>query len=202
VGYIVIANATASIKNVTQLAYGSAYGSQVDLAGVIKSGATAAVTIPCGGTNGEKIYNNLASLTLPQDAVDIGEARTSAYSSTDDKTAITKAIVEDINLLDGVVTVDAVTTKATAVRSGSTVKTSSYGSSIAGLKINGKGVTFSTKENQKINIAGVGTLYLRKAERTSVSIRVTAVQLVLSTDKLGLKKGTVINVASAKAGVQ
>ena len=33
VGYIVIANANASIKNVSHLAYGSAYGSQVDLAG-------------------------------------------------------------------------------------------------------------------------------------------------------------------------
>ena len=121
VGYIVIANSTASIKNVSQLAYGSAYGSQVDLAGVIKSGATAGVRIPCGGSNGKTITSSLATLTLPNTAVDLGEARTSAYSSPDHKTAITQAIVEDIHLLDDVVTIDTVTAKATAVRSGSTV---------------------------------------------------------------------------------
>jgi len=201
-GVIVVASAQSSIKTVTSMAYGNAYGTQVDVAGVLKSGATASVTLPCGGSGGTVRSSSVAGLLLPP-VLTAGAAETSAASfptATNNK-AVTLVTVAGVKVLNDVLTVDAVTSKAAADRRGSTLTTSTAGSSIVGLKINGKAYSGSLKENTLVNIAGVGTLTLNQVIKTSSGIEVRGLSLTLNTNVGATLKGTTVNVGVAKAGV-
>ena len=132
-----------------------------------------------------------------------GVASTTA-KSTDSATATnatTSATIADVNLLGGVVTADAVTAKASTTRKGTSLYRSSAGTSIANLEINGNPVTITIKPNTRINIAGVGTLYLRRSIWNSTGFEVYALQLVLSTAQGGLPAGAVVTAGYAQSGV-
>lgn len=202
VGTIVVGSANANLHTPThRRPYGSAYGSYVNLAGVVKSGQTASVVLPCGGTSKTRT-NTVASVHLGS-ALDVGAVHSSGVSSDTRKRTVARTTtrVAGANLLGDVVHVDAVTAKATTTRTGSTLTRSSAGTSIVGLRINGVRRSVSSAENQQIGIAGVGTLYLRRAVRSGTSLQVYAVQLKLNTAVSGLDAGTTLTLGSAKAGV-
>ncbi|SDS37695.1 hypothetical protein SAMN04488543_1615 [Friedmanniella luteola] len=203
VGTVVVGVSNASLHTTTHARpYGTAFGTQLDAAGIVGSGRTAAVHLPCGGTSGKSRTNGVASVHVPG-LLEVGAVK-STGRSTDTSTstvAATTAALARVDLLNGVVTLDSVDVTATATRKGKAVVTSSSGTEVAGLKINGRAVSVSGKENTKINIAGVGTLHLRRVVKSAISTTVYGAQLVLSTDKAGLKKGTTLTVGYAKAGV-
>jgi hypothetical protein len=182
--------------------YGSAFGTELDAAGLVGSGRTAAVYLPCGGTSGKTRTNAVASVDVPG-VLSAGAVRSTGKStdSSSATVAATTASLAEVELLGGVVELGAVDVAATATRKGRSVALSSAGTKVAGLKINGRTVSASTRENTRITIAGVGTLHLRRVVKTSVSTTVYGAQLVLDTPQLGLKKGTTLTVGSAKAGV-
>jgi hypothetical protein len=202
-GRIIIGSSTASLHDpVMNRAAGTAYGTQIDLAGIVKSGATAPVGLPCGGSNGVTRTNSTASVNVPG-VLSAGATATTARS-TDAPTGTTaefSATTAGVNLLNGVVKVDAITAKASATRSGSTLTSSSDGTQIAGLKINGTTVEVPAGENSTLQIAGVGTLTFRKVVKSTVGVDVFGLELKLSTDQLGLKAGTTIQVAAARPRV-
>lgn len=202
-GTIVIGSSTATLHNPTyNRAYGSAYGTQIDVGGVVKSGPTAAVNLPCGGTAGSTMVNNLVSVSVPG-VLSVGtlvDKGTSTDTSTQ-TAVVTQSTTGAVNVLDGVITADAITTKASAARTSSGLTLGSTGTQLVNLKINGKLVTATVEENTGIDIAGVGTLTLRKTVRNSSSIQVYALQLKLNTATAGLLSGTTITVGAAKAGV-
>jgi hypothetical protein len=203
VGTIVVGSASASLAApVHHRAYGSAYGTQLTVANTVTSGPTAAVSIPCGGSDGSTKTNNTASVNLGP-ALRVGATQTTA-KSTDTSTSTastTTATSGAVNLLGGIVTLDAVTAKASTTRKGATLTSSTSGTQVVGLKIRGVSRTVSTAENSSVNITGVGTLHLRRAVRTSTGVTVYAVQLVVNTAQLGLAAGTTLNVGVAQAGV-
>ena len=104
-------------------------------------------------------------------------------------------------MLGGVVTADAVTAKSSTTRKGTSVYRSSVGTSIADLRINGNPVTIAVNANTRINIAGVGTLYLRRSIWSDTGLQVYALQLELSTTQGGLPAGAVITAGAAQSGV-
>lgn len=203
VGKIVVGSASATMqKTVHAVPYGNAYGTQLDVASIVGSGKTASVNLPCGGSAGKTRTNSISSASIPG-VLKVGAVKStgkSTDSSSSTKAATTTSVAK-VSLLDGVVTLDAVNASATATRKKGKVEISSSGTKVAGLKINGKKVTVDIKENTEIDIAGVGTLYVRKVVKTKVSTTVVGVQLVLNTDTLGLKSGTTLTVGYAKAGV-
>ena len=198
---VAAANATQNAPT-NYLAYGSAYGTRMDAAGVVQSGATAAVGLPCGGSSGTTRTNNLAGTNLAP-ALRTGALTTTAASTegTGRTTAATTAKVSGVNLLNGLVTADAITTKATATRTSAGLTSSATGTTITGLRINGVRRTVSSAENSTIKIAGVGTLTLRGTSRTTTGVTVTGLQLSLDTQRLGLPAGTLVRAAVANAGV-
>lgn len=202
-GVVVVGYSNANLHSPThRLPYGSAYGTKVDVGGVLKSGATASVVLPCGGSSTTKT-NNVASAALGS-ALHVSAVRSTA-KSTDSSTktvAATTNKVAGIDLLGGVVHIDAVEAKATTTRTGSKISSrSSAGTSVVGLSINGVSRKVSTRENTHIDIAGVGTLYLHRAIRTSTGVQVYAVQLRLGSAQAGLGAGAVLTVGAARAGV-
>lgn len=202
-GTIVVGSASASLaRPVNFQAYGSAYGTQVNVGSTVTSGPTAAVGLPCGGSNGATRTNNTAAVNLGP-VLKVGATQTTA-KSTDTATntvSTTTATTGAVNLLGGIVTLDAVTAKASTTRKGATVTSSTSGTQVVGLKIRGVSRTVSSAENSSVDIAGVGTLHLRRAVRTSTGVTVYAAQLTLSTAQLGLAAGTTLNVGVAQAGV-
>jgi hypothetical protein len=205
-GQLIISRASSSLHSPTHnRAFGEAYGTRVQVGGLLSSGPTAArVYLPCGGSNGVTRTNGISSTNSQAGAVTTGAAASTA-KSTDIATATTatttSGITGGINLLAGVVTADAATAKATTTRKGTTLTRSSAGTAIANLKINGTPVTIPSGANRTINIAGVGTLYLHRVVNESSGLHVYALQLVLSTAQLGLPVGAAITVGSAQSGV-
>ena len=203
-GSIAVGISKASIHSaVNRRPYGSAYGTQISVGGLLKSGPTAAVYLPCGGSSNSTLTNSVATADLT-DLIDAGVVKTTA-KSTDSKAktvATTSAKVAGIDLLDGLITVDAITSKATATRKGKKLTVSSDGTKLVGLKVNGQSYSASVKANTKIDILGVGTLYLRRVVKSGSGVSVYGVYLKLSVAVGDHPEGTVVTVAAAKAGVK
>lgn len=184
--------------------YGNAFGTKVSLVGgVVKSGATAALTLPCAGTTSHTLKNNTAAVSVPG-VVKVGAVGTTGVTadSSSATSAKTTATTGAVSLFDGAVKLDAIKASASAVQKpGSKISLSSSGTKVLGLTINGKPVTVSAKENTKINVAGLGTLWLNKTTRSSTGIAVYGLQLELLKATNGLKAGAVVSVGYARAGV-
>lgn len=204
-GLVSVAYAQASLSSPTfARAFGNAYATQVQAGDVVRSGATANVYLPCGGSNGATRTNNVADVGPVQDLLATGAATTTARS-TDSASAGTNATttarIAGVNLLGGTVTADAVTAKASTTRKGSSVVRTSAGTTITDLEINGENVAVGSGSNQRIQIAGLGDLYVRRVITDSSGLQVYALQLVVRSASSGLPVGTTINVGAAKAGV-
>lgn len=202
VGTIVVGVAAADLHAPThRLPAGIAFGTRVDAGGVVTSGATAAVGLPCGGSSTART-NHVGAVDVPA-AVHAGAVTTSVKSSDSATKTVsaTSATIAGVRLLGGVVTVDAVTVAATTTRTSSAVTRSSAGTSIVGLNINGVPQTVGSAENSTVHIAGVGTLVLHGTVRTSSGLQVYGLQLNLDTAVGGLTRGTILTVAAARSSV-
>ena len=205
-GQVVVAFASASLHSPKfARAFGNAYATYIKAGDVLTSGPTALVDLPCGGTSGKTRTNNIleAGGGVLDNLVEAGAATTTA-KSTDSSTATnatTTATIADVDLFDGAVTADAITAKASTTRSGSKLTRTSAGTTIADLRINNAAVNVTGDANQRVNVAGVGTLYLRRSSLTDTGLQVFALQLVLTEEEDGLPIGTVINIGSASSGV-
>lgn len=203
-GTIVIGNSSAALHTPTHhLPYGSASGTLLQVGSTVRSGPTAPVYLPCGGTSGATHYNTTSSINVPG-ALQIGAVHTYARS-TDSATATaayTRSTIASAILLGGIVPLSAITTEARAIRKPhGPMFFSSAGTTIGKLKINGHYQSGAVPSNTKVTIPGVGTLYLHRVLRSSTGVHVIALELVLSQAVSGQKKGTVLIVGSARAGV-
>ena len=183
-------------------AYGNAYATKVQAGDLLSSGPTAIVYLPCGGTAGATRTSNIAGIELPP-VLGIGAAQTAGKSVENGTStnATTTARIADLDLLDGVVTADAIFAKASVTRTGSKLTRSSAGTTIADLRINGTSVPVPTGTNRQVPVPGVGTLFVNRAISTSTGLQVYALQLQLTTGSGPLASGTVINIGAANAGV-
>lgn len=202
-GSIVVGSATSGISAPTShVPGGQAYGTTVKVGGVLTSDQTAYVAMPCGGTGGAVTTKTVVGLTLP------GLARLGTVTSTGRSveapgttTAVFSSTAAGLDLLGGAVTAEAVTAKATTTRSASGLSSTNEGTTIRGLKVLGQPVAVPAKDNATVPVAGIGTLTLRKTLQQPTGLDVVALELKLSTDHLGLRAGTVLQVAAAKSRV-
>ena len=174
---MVVSSANASVHDATvRRAYGTAFSTEFGVAGRAGSGRTAAVYLPCGGTSGSVITNHTARVDLP------GVLKVGAMSSTGQSTESARSGIVATTRSQAasrlaacsarMVRVDAVTAKATATRNPSKLVTSAAGTPVNRLKIRGKSVSINLKENTRINIAGLGTLWLDRVVRSGSQIQV------------------------------
>jgi len=201
---LTVGHAAAALSNpINRLAYGGAMAGRVTLAGgTVVTPSVGVESIPCAGTGGATLTRTTAAVTAGTLA--LSGTSTSSVTSKDSATqttATTTNTVQGASLLGGAVKLSGVTTKATATRTASTLTTSIGGTSIGTVTVNGKPVTINTKQNNKIDLAGIGTLWTRKVTKTTTGITVEAVELDLLTAQSGLKAGSVIVVGQASAGV-
>jgi hypothetical protein len=202
-GRLVISRAMASLHLPTHhQASGNAYGTTIVSGDVVRSGKTAAVYMPCGGSNGVTRHNDTGATS--SQALRGGVTQTSARStdSNGGTAAILTSKITGANLLGGVIKADAIVARAKATRAGSTLTRSSSGTSIGDLTINGQKQSGNQPANTKFAVPGIGTLWINRVVQAPNGLQVYALQLVLSTAQSGLSKGTVITLGAAKALVK
>jgi hypothetical protein len=204
-GQLVIGHSVASLHRPTHhQVTGAAWGTTIRVGKVVKSGRTAPVYLPCGGTNGQTRTRNATAAVLLPSVLRTGEVYSHATSS--DTAARTNATTRDhiarVSLLGGKIRARGINARASATRldSGRLIR-SSQSTDVLELDVNGQNHPVSSKPNTKYRLPGLGTLWIHRVIRTRTGLRVYALQLVLGRSINGLQKGAVITAAAAQAGV-
>jgi hypothetical protein len=201
-GKMLISRATATLHRPThRQASGNAYGSRIVSGDQVKSGKTAPIYLPCGGSNGGTRRNNSGATS--SQALQGAATHTTARStdSAQRTMALVTSTISGANLLGGVIKADTIVAHARATRSGTTLSRSSSGTSIGDLTINGQRQSGTQPVNTKHAIPGIGTLWIHRVIKTPSGLQVYALQLILSRAQDGLSKGSVITLGAAKAQV-
>ncbi len=184
---------------------GFAYGTQVNAAGLLTSSPTFKVTMPCGGTNNVLRDNTGGALSIPL-VLNSGTIQNTVQGSTTTTTADgqSTSTLQDVNILDGLITATGIRSVATANRAGGVTSLSAAGSTFATITVSGSTlVVADIAPNTRIDLLGVGTLYLNRVLTTSKAIEVRAIELVISVAQIGgLPVGATVRVAVANASAR
>lgn len=141
-------------------AFGYAYSTRVGVhvgdAVDVRSAPTAVVICPAGGTNGAELTNATARVLLP------GVVKANALSNSADATvtsdltdATMTAKIAGVDLLGGLITLDAVEATARVRQVGSNAPTKTASSKIVGLTINGREIPIGVDPNTEIKVPGL-----------------------------------------------
>lgn len=205
---IVVSNATSGMVNVFAPAIlnGGAFGTEV-LGQPLSSAPTAPVILPCIGTNGSLVTATLASLSLPS-ILTTGALANSGESNINENESTGRTIsrVAGVNLLNGLVTVNAMTAQVnTAVDN--LVQVFSVGTdTFVGISVAGHPeITDNVPYNTSVSLAGLGTLYLKRVLRSTPPINAVEVRslelVVLENNTYSLPIGLDVIVGDAYINV-
>ncbi len=199
---LVLAAATRSADAHPDSVSGTAYGASVNAAGATV-GPTPLATIPSSGGMAAAeaaslaVPNLLGSDTLRAIATGgIGDTVTSATSL---------ATVENVNILNGLITAKLVVPISSSTGDGVTATSNSEGSALVDLVVNGVPLgNVTPAPNTTINIPGVGTLILNEQAQSGDGIGTSALtvnmlHLILKDAVTGATTGDIV-VGSAKSG--
>lgn len=200
---VIVAHAQSSTLANVALISGFGYGSSVTAAGVLDAGRTAVVVLNCSGVD-EDETNSTAGVNVPG-VLTTGVVHTSAQESVSSSSAAgdITASVAGLNLLTGLVTATTITADAGVSASGSNITLSDSGSIFVDLTVAGHPeVGANPAPNTHVSIAGLGTLWLHRVIKTSTSIEVRMVELVVdAANTLGLPIGADVRISVAHVGV-
>jgi hypothetical protein len=141
-------------------AFGYAYSTRVGVhagdAVNVTSAPSAVVICPAGGTNGLDLTNATARVRLPGVADVQALANTANATVTDTATDATMtAHIGKVNLLNGAITLDAITAISHVHQDGSNQPTKDASARIIGLKIGGKSIPVGVDPGTTIEIPGL-----------------------------------------------
>jgi hypothetical protein len=165
---------------------------------------------PCSGTNGAIATSTVSALSVGVGGTVLTTAvnRTTASGLKTATTATTSqtANIAKINLLNGLVTADAVKAVAGVGVTKTALTTTFAGSTITNLVVAGKAIPVNVAKNTVINLAGLGTITVKFVNtatygKQAVGIEVEMLRVdVNATNALGLPVGAVLIVGEASAG--
>jgi hypothetical protein len=180
---------------------GEAFGVSVNAAG-ITVGPTPHVVLP---PDGGMVSDQLLRITVPNAATSttLGVVTTGSIGPNT-ATAQSSATVQQVNLLNGVVAAQLVVAMSSSAADGSTAMSTSEGSTLIGLSVNGSSPTDVTPPpNTRISIPG-GTVILNEQIASGDGVHTSALTVnmihVVLNDTLGTITGEII-VASAHSDV-
>lgn len=202
--YIVSHAQSALMPPPTTVLGGHAFGHKLFEGQRAQSGPSAKAYVPCVGTNGKPRINTIAGVGHPG-AFQTGTVWNTAMGRVAGRsaTAKTTSSVESLNLLNGLVTADAVRAVALASKQGNSRALSNAGSKFVNLVVAGRPMGSETGPNREIQLPGIGTLWLQRVFRTSNGIEVRMIELVVSEENpFGLKPGSKLMLAVARASVR
>jgi hypothetical protein len=186
----------------------TAWGTQVHVGNVVKSGKSAFVVLGCTSTVGVTHTNTAASVHLPK-ALSSGTINTSAASkqTSEGIAATSSATTQHVSLLGGVVTATAVRSVSTTRHNTSTGKfsTSAAGTHFVNLVIGGHAIGGTPPPNTKIALPGIGYVVLNEHTShigsNSARMSVIGIDLVVTTSNQQAKAGTRVEVSVANSAL-
>jgi hypothetical protein len=202
---IIVSDASSGLTSGVQATLGGqAYGTKATVARVITSSPSAQVGLGCLGTNGALRTNSVAEVQVPP-LFSVGEVVDTAQGRVDEASALAEltSTVQGIDVATSLVTASLVKADAHASNIGGTVTFSDTGSMFVDLHVTGfPNIGDDVPPNTRLQIAGLGTLWLHRIIQTSNSIEVRMIELIVTeANGFGLAIGTDIQVAVAQASV-
>ena len=194
---IIVAHARSALRPGAAVAVlgGQAYVTSASVGELALLGPTARVSLGCLGGDSS---NNIAGVSLPP-LFDLGQGETTAVGSVGSQNAVgeTTASVEAVDLLDGLITADAVVAVAQGMSDGQTAQFSDAGSLLVNLVVDGQAIV-DVDPNTQIPLPGIGTLWLHRVISTHSSFEVRMIELVIEEPGIpGVDVGTEVQVAVA-----
>lgn len=177
-------------------------------------GRAAAVYLPCEGTNGRVLSNTVESIDArsPEGkvliAAETGRSTTMGEVTDAQTLAVTTSDLVNLNLLDGAITADRVTSVARAVVDSTGGTASADGSHFEGLELGGAPFAASPPPNTRVELPGIGYVILNEQNLQSGPTRASAKVVMLhvfidaENNALGLPVGTELIVASARSAAE
>jgi hypothetical protein len=184
---------------------GSAFGTRVNVANIIHSSPTAPESVPCLGTDGVVRTNSVAGLNVAPELVSgtITDTAQGIITSSSAASETTSA-VHSVTVLDGLVTASMVKADASAKTSdGASLDFSDSGSSFLDLKVSGHSeINDNVAPNTKVDIAGIGTLWLHRVIKSRNHIEVRMIELLVTqANVFNVPIGSDILVGDAEASL-
>ncbi len=200
---IIIADAFSELKGTSAPAQVGGYAYAPELvAGPVTSGPLVLELIPCNGTSGAVETDSVAATSIPG-IVSTGTVTVtgSGNVTTSETTSEATSSIAGINLLSGLLSASAITGSATGSTTDGVTFTFGGGSTFAGLSVAGHPeITADVASNTRINIANLGTLYLNRVQVFADKIKVTPIELVVSTaNSLSLPIGADLTLGVVEA---
>lgn len=160
------------------------------------SSQTAFLPHNCMGSTGGL---SVASIDTP--LVKTGTAASRVIGSTNaiEADAWSQNTIASASLLDGVLTVDAITAAAHARYTGGSVALDANGTLFTGVRLNGELISDGgIEQNTSLQIPGVGSATLKKVEKLGDRIEVTMIEIEIT---IGTDAGTTLQIGRAAAGI-
>jgi hypothetical protein len=183
---------------------GFAFGSQIT-GTVVKSGKTALVNLPCDGTGGNVRSKTVLTVDV-SGVMELGQVVNTAEGTVDLPSAHgrTTSTMETVDLLDGLITADAIRAVTELDWNGGTPTTSTQGTGFVNLHVSGHPeIDANVSANSRIELSGVGTLWLRRIIQTSKGVEVRMIELVIEESNVyGIEVGTRIRIADSKVAIK
>ena len=193
--YAPSAGAAAPVRYAYQ---GYAFGTNVSVLGVVKSGNSAPITLGCTTNGNIHNTNSTAALDLPL-VGSTGTVSTTADTYASPVRSRTSATTQSVNLLGGLIKATAVRAVSSVTRSSSGFSTSASGTTLAGLVVNNTAINANVAPNTKINLAGLGYVMINEQVKPyPYRLNVNALRVVVNTaNTLGIAPGTTVIVSAA-----
>jgi hypothetical protein len=199
---MIVSRAYSALKpDIAGILGGFAYGSKLFQGASAQSGPSAQVFMPCLGTDGATLANQAAQVGQPSVF-----SLASVYDTARGKVTSSKASgeltssVQNVTLLSGLITSDSVIADVHAVKSGSALSFSDTGSQLIDLVVAGRPISSTVGPNTRIDLPGIGTLWLHRVIKSQGRIEVRMIEIdVDQANPFGLTPGSVLQVAVAVA---
>lgn len=164
----------------------------------VDAGPSAFVATPPGGTQGETIQNSTTEVSVPNVLhVAVAKSWTTGKTVPGRGKVTVGNEIAGLNVLNGLITADAISASAIVKKRPRTRVRSRLGSQLLNLVVAGTPIAAGVGPNTKINIAGVGHLVLNEQVKESWGGYVRALHLTLTTEQYGLPAGAEIEIGVA-----
>lgn len=203
---IVVSSATSGMVRAYAPAVvtGTAFGTQVSVAGILNSSPSAPVNLPCYGTAGQTITNSVANLNLAGvlgsgTVMNTGKSiLVFPYSSGEMTTQ-----VEELNLLSGLITANVLYGRVDAVIDGTNGVFENAVGTFTGISVAGHPeITDNVAYNTTVDLLGLGTLYIKHIIRNYPNPNSTEIRMlelvVNQSNSYGLPIGADILIGDAQ----
>lgn len=181
---------------------GGAYGASVNALGASLADTPEATLDPARGVTTAE----LASVSVPG-VLTTGTLQTSSSGvvAENASTAESRAVVQSVSILEGVIKADLVVAMASSASNGTTAESYDDGSTFVNLSVNGTPISGPVEPNTRITIPGVGVVTLNEQSSSGDGVigsglQVQMIHLRLTDPLTGLDEGDIV-VASASSTV-